>query len=164
VLKKTNLFKIIIFITAVFCLVQCKKGGGGSQTMVFSPVVNVECDAGDYPVCQSSSVTTLCSPINNFHSYGTITRQFCNQIDVNYIAQSSQELLCNSFGCYGTLSFWKNEQGVDVDQILGGVSRICVFIDTNCNGKRDTGDLIFYTEVDIHDNTPTVDAVQWTAF
>jgi hypothetical protein len=164
--KLISFFRSIILFFTMICFAHCGGSGGSSSSrvLVFTPTVGIDCDVDDYPSCQFSSVTSNCTgELDKIHGYGTLTQLTCDNIETDYVAQSSGQLLCDSFGCSGTLTRWFNESGEEVDVVPGGVTRVCVSIDINCNGERDSGDLIFETEVNIHDNSPTIDANVWTA-
>ncbi len=139
--------------------------GGGNDAFadVFTPSVYIECDKDVNPTCQYSSETANCNgALSEIHAYGVITRNSCDNTSSDFLAKSEDALLCSSFACTGGLGRWKDSNGLEIDRMPGGSANVCVYIDITCDGIRNTNDMLFQTNVNIHDDLAEIEALTWT--
>ncbi len=172
-MKTQNCSKLIV---SLFCLgmvllsTGCNSGSSGSDgsqessALSFTPQVFIECDIDANPECGYTSQVQNCTgSLNQIHAVAVLTRNSCDNIESGYLAKGEEELLCSSFGCYGDVGRFKDENGDEIDIMPGGNANICVSIDINCDGIRNSGDLVFQTSLNIFDDLAPVEALSWTS-
>lgn len=140
-------------------------GSQGASALSFTPQVFIECDKDINPECQYTSQVQNCNgSLSQVHAVAVLTRNSCDNIDSGYLAKGEEELLCSSFGCYGDVGRFKDENGDEIDIMPGGTANVCVSIDITCDGQRGSGDLVFRTSVNIFDDLAPIEALNWTTF
>jgi hypothetical protein len=122
----------------------------------------------DIPDVDMSCTTARCqinSSPNGRDAVSVITTEGCapDQIDSNSIASGTTTVSCTvSNGCTGSVTSWRDKNGVPIAQITASTYYVCNWIDLNNNGVKNEGVDEFselreaiYSASNIEANSPT---------
>lgn len=142
---------VIVFLLLGFLNTSCESAGTGTPV----PIPNVEIDC---TTAKCTSATGVYEVVINITGSGCAV----DQIDLAAVITGTVNVLCNSSGCSGTVSSWRDsDTGNTTTEIISSTYSVCGWIDLDSTPGKSVNDA--FADENLLVTTSTITLTDWGA-